>query len=115
MVRPPPGVRLVMEAVCIIKGIKPKEIKEPGKKMVEDYWDAARVMMGETGFLRSLIEFDRDNIPEPTIVKLQPYIRSEDFSPAAVSKVSRACTSLCMWVRALESYHQVLKVVIPKK
>ena len=26
MQRPPPGVRLVVEAVCIMKGIKPKKV-----------------------------------------------------------------------------------------
>jgi len=31
MQRPPDGVRLVIEAVCIIKGVKPKRI--PGDKV----------------------------------------------------------------------------------
>lgn len=33
MQRPPPGVRLVVEAVCIMKGIKPKKVA--GEKVRE--------------------------------------------------------------------------------
>jgi len=33
MQRPPDGVRLVVEAVCIIKGVKPKRV--PGEKVVD--------------------------------------------------------------------------------
>ena len=33
MQRPPPGVRLVVEAVCIMKGIKPKKVA--GEKVCE--------------------------------------------------------------------------------
>lgn len=31
----------------------------------------------------------------------------EAFTPEAVSKVSKACTSICMWVRAMHLYHNV--------
>lgn len=31
----------------------------------------------------------------------------EEFTPEAVSKVSKACTSICMWVRAMYVYHNV--------
>jgi dynein heavy chain len=31
----------------------------------------------------------------------------EEFTPEAVAKVSKACTSICMWVRAMHLYHTV--------
>jgi len=31
----------------------------------------------------------------------------EEFTPDAVAKVSKACTSICMWVRAMYVYHNV--------
>jgi dynein heavy chain len=31
----------------------------------------------------------------------------EEFAPEAVAKVSKACTSICMWVRAMYVYHNV--------
>ena len=39
MKSPPSGVKLVLEAVCILKGIKPARVKDPSGKMVEDYWE----------------------------------------------------------------------------
>ena len=40
MKSPPAGVKLVMEAICILKGIKADKIPDPtgtGKK-IEDFW-----------------------------------------------------------------------------
>lgn len=41
MASPPTGVKLVMEAVCILKGIKPERKMDQGKP-VDDYWSAAK-------------------------------------------------------------------------
>ncbi|XP_046731532.1 dynein axonemal heavy chain 1 [Silurus meridionalis] len=115
MQRPPQGVKLVIEAVCILKGIKPKKVagEKPGSK-VDDYWEPGKGMMQDPGkFLDSLLKFDRDNIPDPVIKLLQPYIDNEEFHPAAIAKVSRACTSMCLWVRAMHEYHFVAKSVEP--
>jgi len=35
--------------------------------------------------------------------------------PAAIAKVSKACTSICQWVRAMHKYHFVSKGVEPKR
>lgn len=42
MQNPPAGVRLVMEAVCIMKGIKPDKKTDANGKAFEDYWPAAK-------------------------------------------------------------------------
>ena len=62
-----------------------------------------------------VIYFLQDNIPDSVIQKIQPYIDNEDFTPAAISKVSRACTSICQWARAMHKYHFVAKAVAPKR
>lgn len=54
-------------------------------------------------------------IPESIIQRIQPYITSEEFTPENVSKVSKACTSICRWVRAMEKYYWVAKSVAPKR
>ena len=38
-----------------------------------------------------------------------------DFVPEDVGKVSKACKSLCMWVRAMEVYGRIAKDVAPKR
>ena len=40
MKSPPSGVKLVLEAVCILKNIKPARVKDAQSgKMVDDYWE----------------------------------------------------------------------------
>ena len=61
MKSPPAGVHLVMEAVCILKIIKPDRVNDPsgsGRK-IEDYWGPAKRMLGDMKFLQSLQTFDR--------------------------------------------------------
>lgn len=57
----------------------------------------------------------QDNISDNVIKAIQPYIDNEEFQPAAIAKVSKACTSICQWVRAMHKYHFVSKVVEPKR
>ena len=57
----------------------------------------------------------KDNIPDKVIDKIQPYMENEGFEPAAIAKSSKACTSICMWVRAMHKYHFVAKGVEPKR
>nr|XP_031326333.1 dynein heavy chain 1, axonemal isoform X8 [Camelus dromedarius] len=117
MQRPPPGVKLVIEAVCIMKGIKPKKVpgEKPGTK-VDDYWEPGKGLLQDPGrFLENLFKFDKDNIGETVIKAIQPYIDNEEFQPAAIAKVSKACTSICQWVRAMHKYHFVAKAVEPKR
>ncbi|KAL3881803.1 hypothetical protein ACJMK2_028195, partial [Sinanodonta woodiana] len=117
MQRPPEGVKMVVEAVCIMKGMKPKKVAgdKPGQKL-DDYWEPGKSLLQDPGkFLESLFKFDKDNIPDDTIKRIQPYIDDEAFTPAAIQKVSKACTSICMWVRAMHKYHFVAKGVAPKR
>lgn len=117
MQNPPIGVKLVMEAVCIMQNVKPKMVA--GEKMgtkVADYWSVCGpLLQNPQKFLDSLFSYDRDHIPDSVIQKIQPYIDNADFTPAAISKVSRACTSICSWVRAMHKYHFVARAVEPKR
>ena len=61
MKSPPYGVRLVMEAVCVLKGVKPERIPDPagtGKK-IEDFWGPAKKMLSDMKFLESLHNYDK--------------------------------------------------------
>lgn len=117
MQRPPEGVKLVIEAVCIMKQIKAKKIDgdKPGKK-VDDYWEPGKQLLSEPQkFLDSLLNFDKDNISEATIQKIKPYIDSPDFQVSVISRVSKAATSMCQWVRAMEKFYWVSRSVAPKR
>ncbi|XP_055077792.1 dynein axonemal heavy chain 1-like [Periophthalmus magnuspinnatus] len=115
--RPSPGVKLVIEAVCIMKGIKPKNVpgEKPGTK-VNDYWEPEKGLLKDPGkFLEGLFNYDKDNIPDTVIQLIQPYMDNEEFQPAAIAKVSKACKSICQWTRAMYVYHFVAKAVEPKR
>ena len=61
MKSPPYGVRLVMESVCVLKGVKPDRIPDPsgsGKK-IEDFWGPSKKILGDMKFLESLHTFDK--------------------------------------------------------
>lgn len=55
MKAPPSGVKLVLEAVCIMKNVKPARVKDANSgKMVDDYWEASKGMLMDSDFLGSL-------------------------------------------------------------
>eukprot|EP00741_Cyanophora_paradoxa_P007767 tig00001206_g7515.t1 len=112
---PPAGVKLVLETLCIMLGVKPQKVGEVGSK-VDDYWEPAKKeLLGDSHFLDRLYEYDKDNIPEAVVAKIRPYIKNPEFDPAKIAKASKAATGLCLWVRAMETYDRVAKVVAPKK
>lgn len=114
---PPQGVKMVMEGVCIMKGIKPKRVAgdKPGEK-IDDYWPVATPLLGNPKkFLESLFGYDKENIPDAIIKKIKPYIDNPAFTPENIKKVSEACTAICSWVRAMDKYYHVSKMVAPKR
>ncbi|KAM6934818.1 dynein axonemal heavy chain 7 [Xenentodon cancila] len=118
MKSPPTAVKLVMEAICILKGVKPDRVPDPsgsGKKL-EDYWGPAKKLLGDIKFLQSLYEYDKDNIP-PNIMAIirSKYITNPDFVPEKIRTASTAAEGMCKWVCAMDKYDSVAKVVAPKK
>lgn len=57
---------------------------------------------GEANFIKTLVNFDKDNISDRVLKKIAQYCRMSDFQPEIIGKVSLAAKSLCMWVRAME-------------
>ena len=87
MKRPPLGVILVIEAICIIKNVSPKKVagEKPGEK-INDYWTPGSIMISDPNFLSSLEKFNKDELTEIVIDKLKKYVESPDFQPQKVSK-----------------------------
>ncbi|KAK3507623.1 hypothetical protein QTP70_031174 [Hemibagrus guttatus] len=100
--KPPDLVMTVMEAVCILLNSRTD-------------WASAKQVLGDANFLKKLTDFDKDNIHPQILQKLQRYIQNPDFVPEKVEKVSKACKSMCMWVKAMDLYSRVLKEVGPKR
>nr|XP_057923809.1 dynein axonemal heavy chain 2 isoform X2 [Doryrhamphus excisus] len=100
--RPPALVEKVMQAVMTLLN------KEPT-------WAEAKRQLGEANFIKTLINFDKDNISDRVLKRIGNYCRQPDFQPETIGKVSLAAKSLCMWVRAMEVYGCVFRVVEPKR
>ncbi|XP_046326217.1 dynein axonemal heavy chain 3-like [Haliotis rufescens] len=118
MKNPPPAVKLVMESVCVMMGSKSERKPDPGGsgKMIEDYWGPSLKLLSDLKFLDRLKTYDKDNIPPPVIKKIrEKYMSNPDFDPTLIKNASTACEGLCRWVRAMDTYDRVAKVVAPKK
>ncbi|XP_077117756.1 dynein axonemal heavy chain 2 [Ranitomeya variabilis] len=100
--RPPALVETVMQAVMILRGNEPT-------------WAEARRQLGEPNFIKQLIHFDKNNISERVLKKIGQYCALPDFQPEMVGRVSLAAKSMCMWVRAMEMYGRIFRVVEPKR
>ncbi|EZA62718.1 Dynein heavy chain 7, axonemal [Ooceraea biroi] len=115
MKRPPAGVRLVMEAICILKDVKPERVQGP-EGPIDDYWKPSLRILGDIKFLESLLNYDKDYIPERIMTKIRTTILTNpNFDPERIKQVSTACEGLCRWVFALSEYDKVAKVVAPKR
>ena len=98
MKNPPQPVRFVLEAICVMKGIK-SERKNVDGKMIEDFWGPSLKMLGDMKFLESLKTYDKNNIPPPIIKRIrEKFIPDPDFDPIKIKAVSGACEGLCRWV-----------------
>lgn len=117
MRNPPIVVKIVMEAVCIIKDVKPDKVPAPsGMGTVEDYWGPSKKVLGDMKFLEGLVKFEKDDIPNSCIKKLHERIlTNEYFDPEKVKLASTAAEGLCKWVIAIVQYDKVAKVVAPKR
>jgi dynein heavy chain len=43
-------------------------------QMIEDYWESSKKMLADSDFLKSLKEYDKDNISPDIIIKIRPYV-----------------------------------------
>ncbi|XP_050519336.1 dynein axonemal heavy chain 6 [Diabrotica virgifera virgifera] len=100
--KPPKLVQVVMESVCLLLGAKTD-------------WASAKIVLSDAHFLKKLQEYDKDHVSDLVLRKLKVYIENPDFVPDKVVKVSKACKSLCLWVRAMDMYAKVYRVVEPKR
>ncbi|KAM9235850.1 LOW QUALITY PROTEIN: dynein axonemal heavy chain 7 [Leptosomus discolor] len=114
MKSPPADVKLVMEAICILKAIRIPDQTGSGKK-IEDFWGPAKRLLGDIKFLQCLHEYDKDNIPPAcmAIIRKQ-YLTNPEFVPGKIN-ASMAAEGLCKWVIAMEFFDRVTKNVAPQK
>uniref|UniRef100_A0A1B6CU24 AAA+ ATPase domain-containing protein n=1 Tax=Clastoptera arizonana TaxID=38151 RepID=A0A1B6CU24_9HEMI len=100
--KPPHLVKFVMEAVCLLLGAKSD-------------WASAKILLGDISFLKRLQDYDKDHIPDSLLKKLKEFIDHPEFRPELVANQSKVCKSLCTWVRAVDNYSKIFRIVDPKR
>ena len=89
---------------------KPKMVDDPTRmgKKVPNYWDAAKRLLADPSrFLESLITFDKENIKDAIIQRIQPYIDMEEFTPEAVARVGPVPCLIWLTRHSIHVHHAV--------
>eukprot|EP00891_Asterochloris_glomerata_P002883 jgi/Astpho2/2883/Aster-01037 len=90
----------------------------PGGKIPKDLsWNAGKKFMGNVdAFLKSLLAFDKDNIPLACVEKCEKdFLINPGFNPDAIRSKSGAAAGLCGWVVNICKYFRIYQVVAPKR
>ena len=76
-------------------------------------WASCKKYMGNVdAFLKSLLSFDKDNIPEACVDKVEKdYIKQPYFTPEAIRMKSAAAGGLCGWVVNICKYFRIYQVM----
>jgi len=112
---PPMGVRLALEACCIMLGIAPTMKKVEGQK-VADYWDKSKKLITNYKKLIDQLEnYPKENIDPVVIQKIQPYLQDPNFQPEVIKGASEAAEGLCKWTIAICKFNEVYKEITPKR
>ncbi|GMT34086.1 hypothetical protein PFISCL1PPCAC_25383, partial [Pristionchus fissidentatus] len=86
---PPYGVRICMEAVCILLGEAPTRIPNPAGEASIDYWPTGQRLLSDIHFLSRIKSFPRDSVPKKTMsIIREKYLAKDDFDPEKVKQVS---------------------------
>jgi len=116
---PPYLIKLALEATCIMLGVAPNwEEKQVGKNKVKvpNYWEKSKKLLNDyKGFIGKLEKYDKDNIPQDRITKIQDYLNNPKFTPAEIRNASEAAEGICKWVIAICKYDIIAKEIRPKR
>lgn len=109
---PPMPVKVVMEAICILRDIKP----EKANASLEDYWALSKKMLNDPKYVEYLLLYEKDSIPDHISEKLQEKVLANDaFDVEKIKLISVACEQLCKWVMAIAKYDRAAKISAPKR
>ena len=120
--KPPEVIKVIFDAVLILKHSPVLKCQVTDIKgipiYVTNYAEAQssrNSMMGDANaFVQSLQQFPKENITDEDCELLAPYTDSPLFTVEMANKASSLAVGLCKWCKAMKTYHEIAKVVIPK-
>ncbi len=116
--KPTPAVVLGMEVSCHMMQIKAK--KGTAGKIEGDtlgFFATAKgdLLSNPTAFVNMMKEYDKERIPEAVVKRVNAILESEDFTMEKVKSASGALVAILKWSSAMMQYHELLKIVNPKR
>lgn len=113
---PPQLVKIIFDGILILKqqpigSVEPMDFK--GKTVIKDSYPNALLMMSNSTFLSSSLNFERDEVSDETVELVQPYLPLEDWDAEKARAASGNAAGLCTWVRSMCLYHELVKIVAP--
>ena len=78
-------------------------------------WASAKKELASPDFLKTLKNYDKDNITEKTIKKIEKFTHRSDMDKQKVHTVSAAAGFMWEWVLAMEDYGKAFTELKPKK
>lgn len=67
-------------------------------------WPEIKKVISKPTFKNDLFTFDKENIPQSRLTKVQKFTRMETFNEAHMFNISRAAAALAVWVKAIEEF-----------
>ena len=107
-----------MQLACLMFGFKPEK-KHKGKfeHDGEGFFELSRLnlLSNPNQFLKNMIEYKKDNIAEKIVKDVNKIIEDPEFSMEKIKAASEALLGITKWVKAMMKYHDLLKIVNPKR
>ena len=103
MPNPPSIVLMVFEAVCALMGQK------------QDWATAKLMLLDLNKFIASLINFDKDNIPQSRLKKLNQILSRPEFDIPSIQQKVAYAADMAIFCKAMKIYAETNDKVKPKK
>ena len=99
-------------------GFKPEK-KHKGKfdNDKDGFFELSRLnlLSNPNQFLKNMIEYKKDAIAESIVKSVNKIIEDPEFSMEKIKSASEALLGITKWVKAMMKYHDLLKIVNPKR
>lgn len=119
---PSEGLKIVAQSLCyffIEDGTNEKQYKLKKEKAADpdtfEYWTHCKKKVLSGKVLKSMQEYNKDDVPTALVEKMTPMLTYPSFSDAALKNAGKAALGIGSWVKAIIEYDNAMKIVKPKQ